>query len=313
MAVIVAKMRKERKIRIRKDLVREIIPLEKQTKCYCLVRDCSENDKGDFWQKEPLTYKDGFSIDYIYKYLDIEAFIKTLKKGFLFNQPSAWPDPYEKVFYNAKYTNIDNRYTPNPLYVCCFTTGEETDAGWKQYVSNSGLGARCVRIRLNSNRLISFLNNYAEKQHCNIYIGAVTYEYKEQEIDEFYRKGTKMNSFLFTKFSLNNYLSLLLVKRSAYYTEKELRIFVVPDNNDRKRRKEKLFIPLGLKWNDIIKEVLLSPDCTNEELTFIKWLCENNSIHCPVRKSTLKEKQSVIEVSQVEKDDSFISDIYDFV
>ena len=211
--------------------------------------------------------------------------------------PLSEKNPFSALFLSQKVAFLIGtyRYTPNPLYVCCFTTGEETDAGWKQYVSNSGLGARCVRIRLNSNRLISFLNNYAEKQHCNIYIGAVTYEYKEREIDEFYRKGTKMNSFLFTKFSLINYLSLLLVKRSAYYTEKELRIFVVPDNYDRKQRKGKLFIPLGLKWNDIIKEVLLSPDCTNEEVTFIKWLCENNSIHCPVRKSTLKEKQSVIE------------------
>lgn len=309
MPIFKAEMQKERKLRIRKDCVRDIIPLDKYPSCYSLARDNSEN-AGDYYKDEPLTYDESFSsVDLVFKYLDIEAFIKTLKTGFMFKEPSLWTDPYEKVFYEAKYNGIDCSDIPNPLYACCFTTGEETDAGWKQYADNTGLGLKCVRISLNFNELLAVLNKYGEKHNCKIYIGAVSYEYKEYDIDQFYEKGTKWNSFWFTKFSLKNYLSLLLVKRPAYYTEKELRLFVVPEN--RKRKNKKIFVMRKMEWNKLLKEVLLSPDTTEEEMMFVKCICENNDIHCPVNKSTLKEKHSTIKISPVEKDDSFIYDIWD--
>lgn len=312
MALYKAILDKERQLRIRKDCVREIVQLDKFSNCFCLVRDNNEIDKdGDYYDDEPLTYKSDFSVESIFKYLDIEAFIKTLKTGFLFKEPSLWPDSYEKLFYDAKYHGIDRLDTPNPLYACCFTTGEETDASWKQYADNSGLGSKCIRLRLNFNNYFDELNKYAEKHNCKIYVGAVSYEYKEQDIDLFYEKGTKWNSFWFTKFSLKNYLSLLLVKRPAYYTEKELRVFVVPDNI--KRKNKKLFVKRNMKWDKIITEVLLSPDTTEEELMFVKWNCEKNGIHCPIIKSTLKEKHPTIEIFPVKKDDSFISDIYDII
>lgn len=311
MALIIAKLGSERKLRIRKDCVREIGHLDKFSCCYSLVRDNSEEDEGDYFKGEPLTYKEGFSVHSVYKYLDIEAFIKTLKTGFMFKEPSSWPDPYEKVFYEAKYNGIDSADTPNPLYACCFTTGDETDASWKQYANNTGLGSKCVRICLNFNNLLACWNKYAEKHNCKIYIGAVSYEYKEQDIDQFYEKGTKWNSFWFTKFSLKNYLSLLLVKRPAYYTEKELRVFVVPES--RKRKNKKIFVKQKMTWNNLLKEVLLSPDATDEELELIKWICKENGINCPVNRSALKEKHPTIEISPVKKEDSFIADIYDII
>ena len=67
----------------------------------------------------------------------------------------------------------------------------------------------------------------------------------------------------------------------------------------------------NMKWNKIIKEVLLSPDTTEEELMFVKWICEKNGVHCPVTKSTLKEKHSNIDTYPVAKEDSFIADIWD--
>lgn len=310
MALVKAILDKERMLRIRKDCVREIIQLDNYPNCFCLVRDNNEKDKdGDYYGDEPLTYKSDFSIDSMFKYLDIEAFIKTLKTGFLFKEPSLWSDPYEKLFFDAKYHGINRLDAPNPLYACCFTTGEETDASWKQYAENSGLGSKCLRLRLNFRNYIDILNKYAEKRNCKIYVGAVSYEYKEQDIDLFYERGTKWNSFWFTKFSLKNYLSLLLVKRPAYYTEKELRVFIVPEIS--KSKNKKLFVTRNMKWDRIITEVLLSPDTTEEELMFVKWNCEKNGIHCPVRKSSLKEKHSEIDIYPVIKEESFIADIWD--
>lgn len=66
-----------------------------------------------------------------------------------------------------------------------------------------------------------------------------------------------------------------------------------------------------MKWDKIITEVLLGPDTTEEELMFVKWNCDKNGIHCPVRKSTLKENHSVIDIYPVAKEESFIADIWD--
>lgn len=305
MSLIVTQMSPRRKLRIRKDCIRDIVPIVGYSNCYGLVRDNSTNDKGDFEYEEPLTYRTGFSLKAIYKYIDIEGFIKLLKTGILFKEPSLWNDPYEKLFYNAKYIDIDIDSTPHPIYACCFTAGEETEASWKQYIGNSGLSSRCVRIKIKYNSLLSQLEKYAEEQNCKVYVGAVTYRITEQDIESLLENGTKMNSFWMTKFSLKNYLSLLLLKRPAFYNEKEVRIMVVPERET--ANCNNIFI----ECCDIFSEILLSPDSSDEELTFIEYLCRHNGITCPICKSNLNYKHPDVVIKPIEKENSFIADIYD--
>jgi len=311
MSLIVTQMSPRRKLRIRKDCIRDIVPIVDYSNCYGLVRDNSTNDKGDFEYEEPLTYRTGFSLKAIYKYIDIEGFIKLLKTGILFKEPSLWNDPYEKLFYNAKYIDIDS--TPHPIYACCFTAGEETEASWKQYVGSSGLNARCVRIKLDLNRLLLHLDKFAEDHQCKVYIGAVTYRVTEQDIELLLEDGTKLNSFWMTKFSLNTYLSLMLLKRPAYYNEKEVRILVVPKYGDSVGVNGKVFVETSMKWCELVKEVMLDPDCSDEEVKFLKWVCSQNGIVCPVIKSTLNEKHPDVEIRPVKPQESFIVDIYDLL
>lgn len=313
MSLIKAKMSVQRQLRIRKDCVRAIVPIKGFSSCFFLVRDNSEDDKGDFELEEPFTYKTGCSFKSMYKYVDFEGFLKTLKTGFLFKEPSLWTDPYESLFYNAKYYDIDNHLTPNPMYAGCFTIGEETEASWKQYTGNSGLKARCVRIKLDFIKLISILDKYAEKHQCKVYIGAVTYRITEQDIKLLLEEGTKLNSFWMTKFSLNTYLSLMLIKRPAYYNEKEVRVLVVPKNGNLGDTEGKIFLETCTKWGDLVKEVKLEPNCTDEELKFLEWECNQNGISCPVIKSTLNERHPDIGIRPVKSKDSFIADIYDML
>jgi hypothetical protein len=307
MSLIVVKMTPQRQLRIRKDCIRDIVPIVGYTNCYGLVRDNSQNDRGDFEYEEPLTYRSGFSLKTVYKYVDMEGFIKLLKTGILFKEPSLWNDPYEKLFYNAKYNNIDINSTPHPIYACCFTTGEETEASWKQYLGNTGLSSRCVRIKIKYNGLLSQLEKYAKEQNCKVYVGAVTYRVTEQDMELLLENGTKLNSFWMTKFLLKNYLSLLLLKRPAFYNEKEIRIMVVPERGSAKCNNNKIFIGCS----DDFSEIMLSPDSTDEELEFIECLCRHNRITCPVYKSSLNNKHPVVEIKPIEKENSFIGDIYD--
>lgn len=313
MSLITAKMSAQRQLRIRKDCIRTIEPIKGFSSCFCIVRDNSEYDKGDFELEEPYTYKTGFSFKTMYKYVGFEGFLKTLKTGLLFKEPSLWPDPYESLFYNAKYYNIDNHSTPHPMYACCFTIGEETEASWKQYVGGSGLNARCVRIKLDFNRLLLYLDKFAEDHQCKVYIGAVTYRVTEQDIELLLEDGTKLNSFWMSKFSLNTYLSLILLKRPAYYNEKEVRILIVPKYGDSVGLNGKLFVETSMKWYELVKEVMLAPDCSDEEVKFLKWVCSQNGILCPVIKSTLNEKHPDVEIRPVKPQESFIVDIYDLL
>ena len=313
MAIIKANMDRERKLRIRKDCIRDIVPIDGFPNCFSLVRDNSEKELGDFYREEPLTYKTGFrlgSANKTYKYLDYEGFVKTLNTGLLFKEPSLWPDPYEKKFYNANYNNIDTEFIPHPLYSCCFTTGKETEASWKQYAGNSGLSSKVVRILLNYRKFVEFLSQYATRSNCNIYIGAVTYKYLQDEIDGF-NTDYKRKSFWLSNFSLNTFLSLLLVKRDAFYNEKEVRFFIVPQKDTTIGENGKLFVDSSIIWNDIIQEVLLCPDSTKEEMSYMRWMCKSHGIMCEVKKSNLNEMHSEIDIFPVTKEESFIADIWD--
>lgn len=310
MSLFVAHLDENRMRRIRKDCIRDIVPIDGMPNCYNLVRDNTKAGEGDFWDDEPLTYKQGFSLDTIYKYLDFDGFIKTLKTGFLFKEPSQWPDPYEKRFYDAHYHNIDKQHTPKPLYSCCFTKGKESEASWLQYAGNKGFSSRVVRISLNYKKLINAFSQYATRNQCRVYSGAVTYKYTQQEIDDI-NSGYKSRSFWLSNFSLKNYLSLLLVKRDAFYNEQEVRLFIIPQKEQDLGKEGKLFVESGMNWGELITEVLLCPDATDEELAFFKWLCKEKGVDCCVEKSMLKKECPEIEIIPIEKNESFIARIYD--
>ena len=163
---------------------------------------------------------------------------------------------------------------------------------------------------MNYKKLISVFSQYATSNQCRVYSGAVTYKYTQQEIDDIHF-GHKSRSFWLSNFSLKNYLSLLLVKRDAFYNEQEVRLFIIPQKGLDLGTDGKLFVESGMNWGELITEVLLCPDATDEELAFFKWLCKDKGIECCVGKSLLKEEHPVIDIYPMEKNESFIAPIYD--
>lgn len=241
--------------------------------------------------------------DYVYKYLDLEATLRSLEnKNFRFVEPTNWDDQYEGRFYNAKYkktgnSNLNPNLTPF-LYATCLTTKPENEAAWILYPHNKkGLASRCVEFKLNKKKLLDQMIHYVlnswntpNGEKCSLYFGRVEYLSKS-DIENLHKKkiGIKENlnyKKYFDNFSLECYLNLLLLKREAFKHEEELRVFIVPKVGKTKTRRAKNgnYIQnnkigksirpqdtlINIDWGSIIEEVRIDKNCTEYEKGLLK-------------------------------------------
>lgn len=244
--------------------------------------------------------------NFFYKYMDLESALRCLelrKKGnfvekkpnIRFVEPTSWDDQYEGRFYNARYklaeqsgAYLDVSFLDNPfLYACCFSSKRENEAAWILYSHNkTGLASRCVEFTLNRMRLREELVNNLKE--CAIYIGAVQYINKE-EIDNIPKPKIGSDNHrnenyykYFAPFTIECYLNLLLLKRPAFEHEKEVRIFIVPNDekgNPKTRRGADGTFPDDVKpkstfvdidWVNVIDEVKIDENCTEYEVSLLE-------------------------------------------
>lgn len=210
---------------------------------------------------------------FIYKYMDMEAAIQCLKNGCIrFVEPTVWPDNYESRFYTADYNKIietGKRQIVTPrLYACCFTMNKTSEAAWKIYSSRkSGLASRCVQFRLHKTAFRKELENYAKNKHCRIYEGYMNYSLSDKEIMDLHNPNNiNYNTVFLNNFCLDNYLSLLLLKRQAFYYENEYRFFIIPEHYN----KDEIYPKVN--WKTIIDKIFVT-DCSEIEMEiFYKYL-----------------------------------------
>lgn len=208
------------------------------------------------------------------------------KTSLRFVEPSFWDDQYEGKFYNAIYDdcNIDATRAPF-LYACCFSSKRENEAAWILYSHNkTGLASRCVEFTLSRSRLREQL--VKNLKNCTIYIGSVNYRRKSY-IDSVNlpkigdsKKNNEVYLNYFKDFSIERYINLLLLKRSTFEHEQEVRIFVVPDskrsqNKSRRSPKGKLLkkakpLYIHVDWLDVIREIKIDKNCTDFEKKLLR-------------------------------------------
>lgn len=240
---------------------------------------------------------------YIYKYMDLESALLSLENGSLrLVEPTNWDDQYEGRFYNARYYKTKSRLlnaslTPF-LYATCLSTKQENEAAWVLYAHNrKGLASRCVEFKLNIKKLFDQITKYAldslfKGEALSLYFGRVEYLSK-YIIDNLHRKHVGKSKTInknyikyFVNFRLESYLNLLLLKRSAFEHEEELRIFIVPKSSKIKTRRTRsgkysqngrtgksikpqdIFIKID--WGAIIEEVRIDKNCTTYEKNLLK-------------------------------------------
>lgn len=296
MAIFKSKMNEQRIPELRTECIRELLDIPNHERCKILVRNDEKlRNNGDyrFIEHEKMTYKShALDLKVLYKYMNYKSFLLFLRHGFFFVEPYLWQDTYESKFYRRSKSGIDKypdaSYLDAPyLYACCMSASKETESAWKMYRGEKLLEQKCIKLTINFNAFLGLLNEYAEINNCKVYIGAVTYEYTDYDIDSFYSE--EKNRYLwFYDFSVLNYLSLLLVKRPAFLTENEIRFFIVP-NNTKTDKMNSLTIGSTPTIDSIVTGVMLDPWSEDEDIHYIKELCNYHGLKCAVKKSRLFE------------------------
>lgn len=224
----------------------------------------------------------------LYKYMDMGAAIKCIKDGSLrFVEPSCWKDQFEKLFYMAAYKNIAKDANPL-LYANCFTKEQMSEAAWELYTYHgNGISANCVQFSIDVKKLREELADNV-KNHANwrFFEGDVNYEYNTEDLIRLHLKNDKykVRSELFSKdFSVDNFLTLLLLKRRMFEHEHEYRFFLI-DEDTKSHKKGQLqkggyrgeAKDVKIDWTKIVTKISINKACNDVDYNIFVDIAESN-------------------------------------
>ena len=144
----------------------------------------------------------------------------------MFVSPQKWTDTFETRYYHqGGYQCKTSNFVLPEIFCMCLTSkhAENEDAMWRMYAQK---GEQMLRAYYNIESLLSILDSDAVINGYKVYIGEIIYT------DKTTIKAltpTKNNVFFHKPFVIENYLSLMCLKRGAYRYENEIRIFIVPE------------------------------------------------------------------------------------
>ena len=230
-----------------------------------------------------------------YRYMDIDIAIKCLKDGTLhFVEPSKWDDNYESRFYTATYDNVLNgknqKYTCPRFFATCLTNKSENEPSWVIY-SHGKKNAKCVQFSIDRKELRRQIIDYLEN-HCadkfKVYEGVVSYLWHGfiDNLDKETVNGenNELYDLFFNDFSLEKYLNLMLLKRDAFEHEKETRIMIVPEKQD-KDKYDKIdnvsadcYLDIRIDWGKVIKGVKYDSNCSKSNIKKLKAVVKTLSV-----------------------------------
>jgi len=214
----------------------------------------------------------------LYKYMDVESAFRFLKAVTIsYVEPSSWYDPFEKRFYNADFSKIQNFVKPK-LFASCFTRKASNEASWVMYsYFKNGLASKSIRFELTPGLYYDILEGYGDLTKTKIVISDVNYSLNEQTIKALHKKTCQEHNRYFENFNIDKFIDLMLIKRKAFEYEKEVRIFIVPTSEtpqnvlDDFARNDRIEITgdVGLLLN-LVKSIVVSPNCTPLETEMIE-------------------------------------------
>lgn len=213
------------------------------------------------------------------KYMTIESFKECIdyrkkrgKRTIQLVEPNNWDDEFEQRFYIANYDKISkDKHTHPRLYSCCFSTVKKSYAAWRVFENkkkgNEGL---CVKIVIDRKKFSKELCKYCKRTY-KIYEGVVGYSLSDYDILHLHEKSNKYYQLFFSgKFELDNYLSLLLIKRDAFDYEKEFRYFMIPPTPIRENK-----IYPEINWGKVIKDVEVDIHYPDSDFKLLKDFCDH--------------------------------------
>jgi len=173
---------------------------------------------------------------YVYKYMPIDRALEMLnEKTITLVSPDLWKDPYEKKYLHTNFKTAG--FHQPPIYCLCARKDYlNEEASWKIY--SEGDYNPAVLFHFKTVELLKCLVEYGKTQGFDVYLSEVDYM-SLKEINNIGKNGTtEYSRFFIPKFGLPEYLKLMSVKRISYEYEHELRIFLVPNNDNIEKCKE---------------------------------------------------------------------------
>lgn len=226
----------------------------------------------------------------VFKYMPLDRFVTSVDKHELvFVSPETWYDPFEQLYFGIDCSK--KGYKTEEIACMCVSEKSSTneDASWKVY---SGSGDKAVRISIEQDKLLQLLNNYATNAGFEVYIGKVNYSFKKRDIESLNETSSPNHAYYFPKkMTREHYLSLMLLKRTAFRYENEVRIFLVKDKINFSDGKL-LHIDCDYKSNKLVSNVMLSPYPPVREKGDLAYRVRDriNNIESEEIKSVLKKK-----------------------
>ena len=223
----------------------------------------------------------------VFKYMPLDRFIKSVdNKELVFVSPETWYDPFEQLYYGIDCSS--RGYDTEDIACMCVSEKSSTneDACWRVY---AGANNKTVRISIEQDKLLRLLDNYAGSNGYEVYIGKVNYDFEKKVIKGIHNTSSPLcNDYFPAVMKVEHYLSLMLLKRSAFRYENEVRIFLV-----KKTISERLLrIPCDYKATGLVSNVMLSPYPPIREVGDLAYKVREkiNDIESEQLKKVLKDK-----------------------
>lgn len=234
-----------------------------------------------------------------YKYMPLDRFKRSVKDGvFVFVSPELWQDPFERMYFNVDCTT--HGYQTEDIACLCVSEKSSTneDASWRVYADKGG---KVVRLSIERTLFLDMMDDYADKNGYEVYIGKAQYGYEKREIMNLYKPGSPDHNLFFPLImERKHYLSVMTLKRSAFEYENEFRVFLVMDKIPYDGLVK---IPCDYKLSGLITDIVMSPypafpadpalanpkrECYNQDSDRQKKIL-GKLVGCPVRQSRLYE------------------------
>lgn len=195
----------------------------------------------------------------LFKYMLFEIFVKSVKeKELVFVSPKKWKDPFECRFYETDYSSLGYKRPEIACMCMTYNSTKNEEASWKLYANPNN---KTLKITIDFTELCGILDDYAEKNNSEVYIGKAIYLFTKKDIQSLQISKDKNHDTFFPKkgFSIEHYLTLMLLKRVSFTFEDEVRIFIVRKNNLYIDRTELLKIPDVDDTKSLIPNITLAP------------------------------------------------------
>lgn len=185
----------------------------------------------------------------LYRYMDHK---KLKERKLWFSNPEKWQDPYEKLFLDSKYlfsgSKEDEYRLKNRVFCICLTPASLSEAAWKVY-------RYATKFSIDTTKLVQVLE--ANTKDYDIYIGKVNYKSSSSLRRDSIRKLTGFGKESFAS-SDEAWVRLLLLKRTAFKYEEEIRIILVPKEK-KPNIKDGVVLESSISLKDLFFHVEISP------------------------------------------------------